>query len=77
MTKLHVSNGYQADLPGLGGVSPLSTLSQKRVTTAVRSHLRKRHRDVEVACKAEWHLCEWRGKCNVSGQELQYSVSSR
>jgi hypothetical protein len=40
VTELNVSNGYFSEIKGLGKFKKLSELSVKRVTKAVRAHLR-------------------------------------
>ena len=65
-------------MPGLGKMRPLLSLSEKRVTKAVRDELRKRYGfdETEVACDAACFSNEWRGKCRIGGEPLTYTVSS-
>lgn len=78
MSKLSVSNGYQADLLGLGKIRPLLSLSAKRVTRAVREELRKRYGfdETQVACDAICSSSEWRGRCTIAREPLTYKVFS-
>ena len=79
MNSLTVTNGYVGDLPGLGRIRKLESLSEKRITKAVRAKLRLEYGDenVCVACKAI--LCEkgWRGRCTIDAEEFGYIVSSK
>jgi len=43
VARLLVSNGYGIAIAGLGTIKPVSTLSPKRVTVAVRAVLRDRY----------------------------------
>jgi hypothetical protein len=69
---------YQADPLQLGKIRPLLSLSEKRVTKAVREELRKRYGfdETEVACDATYSSNEWRGKCRIAGEPMTYTVSS-
>lgn len=76
MSRLIVCNGYRADLPGLGKIRPLLSLSEKRVSMSVRSELRNRYGfdKVEVECKVVRSSNKWLGGCTIAGKPLKYEV---
>jgi len=76
MSTLIVSNGYKARRPGLGTIHPLLSLTEKRVTKAVREELRNRYglQGVEVTCEANRSSNEWRGTCKIAGERFDYRV---
>jgi hypothetical protein len=80
MPRLVVENEYEADLPGLGVRMLFIELSEKRVTRAVRDHLRGEygHDNVHVSCSA----ClkdgrRWTGSCEINGSQLAYRIEPR
>ncbi len=76
MPRLLVNNGYQVAMGGLGRIKPLSSLSRKRVTVAVRDILRDKYgpKKVTVSCEAEWHSGRWIGTCRIASKQLSYEV---
>ena len=76
MYELLADNGFRAPLPGLARDQAFSSLSQKRVTKAVRGCLRTRYgeKNVVVSCSAMYQEGCWRGECEISGQVLQYEI---
>ncbi len=76
MAVISVSNGYQSSLIGLGVVTQLLELSEKRITTVARKTLRKHYgpENVEVSCQAQLVRDRWRGQCTVHGESLVYEV---
>lgn len=79
MGTLLVANGYRVDLPGLGKIGALLSLSEKRVSKAVRKELRDRYGfdAVEVACNPIRYSDEWRGTCKISGELFAYKIFSK
>jgi hypothetical protein len=76
MAVLKVGNGYQGNLMGLGVVTNLALLSEKRVTTAVRKDLRKHYgpENVEVSCGAKLAEGRWRGRCKIHYEPFAYEI---
>jgi hypothetical protein len=76
MNTLKVSNGYGVILPNLGKIRDLPSLSEKRITKAVRDELRKWYgpETVEVSCDATFHEGRWRGRCKIWGERFNYTV---
>jgi hypothetical protein len=76
MPTLTVGNGFTTPLAGLGRNQNFPTLSEKRVTKAVRGALRDQYGDdgVEVSCSAAFENGEWIGACEIAGRSETYSV---
>jgi hypothetical protein len=76
MNILILTNGYTAPIAGLGKMRELRSLSEKRITKAVRSELRARYglREVTVSCSARLLTDGWHGRCKINGNPLQYKI---
>ena len=77
MPTLLVGNGFETALPGLGRNTEFSSLSEKRVTRAVRHALREQYGHdhvVEVSGTAYFMRGEWVGECRVDHQSHSYRV---
>lgn len=77
MTRLTVTNGYQAAMPEVGKVRGLRNVSEKRVTKAVREKLQRWYGDeaIEVACGATRSPDGWQGHCKIHGEDFEYKLS--
>jgi hypothetical protein len=76
MAALHLSNGTTIQLPGLGKTKPVSKLSEKRITRAVRDALRKQLPNVavRVSCSASYSGNTWAGQWWRVGVPSRYTV---
>ena len=75
MPVLTVANGFSGQLPGLGKITPLGALSEKRITKAVRQSLRDQYGfpAVEVSCDADMPDGVWHGTCRIDGAHFRYA----
>jgi hypothetical protein len=64
------------EMPGLGRNKPLSELSQKRITKAVRQALRAKYglEAIACSCRAEIESGTWAGRCWIEGQEHVFKI---
>ncbi len=78
MPKLHVSNGFNKLLPGLGRITPFDELSEKRVSKCVREEALRPHygdRNVHVTCTPKYDGTCWRGECKINGKQEAFWIS--
>ena len=80
MPTLYVANGYFSELSGLGKKKEFSDLSVKRITKAVREHLRKvfgEERPITVSCSATFNGTAncWEGTCRLHDAPQSYSIA--
>jgi hypothetical protein len=76
--QLHVSNGFNRILFGLGKNTPFPKLSQKRVSRCVREEgLRPHYGDhnVNVTCSPEFDGKYWREECRIYGKPENFWIS--
>lgn len=69
-------NTKAIDISGLARNKALDTLSQKRITKAVREMLRAKYGfdNVEVSCTAVLKQGMWTGDCWINGEQCLYRV---
>jgi len=62
-----IIRGHRANIPGLGSRKDLFQLSEKRVTQAVRNHLKQHfgNNRVKVSCSAQNLGNLWRGNYKI------------
>lgn len=79
MALLIVKNGFRSELPGLGRNKGIFTLSEKRVTMAVREELRKEYGlpYVIVCCRANLINDKWHGRCTINDIEYKYEIKTQ
>lgn len=75
MPSLIVQNMKSLQLTGLGRRVSFNDLSQKRVTTCVRTVLRAFLENVKVSCSAKYVNGQWIGTLNIDNIQYQYVVS--
>lgn len=77
MPLLTINNGFTCQLPTLGRIVPFGSLSEKRITKAVRERLRQRYGEsnVEVSCTAKFDGTGWNGACVIDGQPFRYRIT--
>jgi hypothetical protein len=76
MPVLTVTNGFSGQLAGLGKITPIRALSEKRVTKAVRQRLRDEYGvpGVEVSCEADMRDGVWQGTCWINSAQFRYRI---
>jgi hypothetical protein len=74
-----VANGYRTSLPGLGRNRSIRSLSQKRITKAVREQLCEQYGlpNVEVSCTAKLASDGWHGSCKIYQADFDYKIAAR
>jgi len=78
MPDLHLPNGLNQTLPGLGKNTPFPRLSPKRVSRCVREEGLRPHygyHNVNVTCSPKFDGKYWRGECNIDGQLMNFWIS--
>ena len=78
MALLHVTNGFNKPLPGLGRNTAFAKLSQKRVSRCVREEGLRPHygeRNVSVTCEPTLDGTCWKGTCEINGKPENFWVS--
>jgi len=77
MARLVVGKSDKFEIAGLAKNKRFSTLSEKRITMAVRETLRRnRGNEVKVSCTAHWYQGMWMGTCWIDGVKRMYQVHS-
>ena len=74
MPYLTVTNGYESILPGVGIKKSFAELSKKRITKAVREHLRNRYDNIKVSCEANYNNGIWKGVCWIDNEKYNYQL---
>lgn len=76
MPSLIINDKLKKEIPGLGNIVQFSSLSEKRITKAVRKILREYYgyNNVEVSCSATFRNGVWTGVCSINGYEYSYEI---
>lgn len=66
---------FQYQFPRLGRSKPLSQLSEKTVSSAVRRALRNNFQQVQVVCAVQYQNGAWQGNALINGTIYSYTVN--